>query len=343
MNRLSPWQTAAILMISRVFALSLYEPLTGENTVLTAVCALMLCAVKWALLIPAQKIVSSHPEFRNRISAGVLSVLTVIGAAVLLTVLTDSFASMLEAVYPERYSRFGITTVLLLISAYTASMGRQGLARAAVLMLPVFLATLTLVFFEIRPAMLPDRMSLYSPDPGKAVPVTLMRLPGGSADVFLALTLLPVTDKPKTRSAAVYLAGDALISLGFFMTAGAVLGGFRSGAGSLWFTLSYCTHGSVIDRSGAVFLTISTACAVVTCAALLLVMSRSLGYLTKSSRTNPLLLCPAALLTALLLAVTSRGLSPQLLNAEASFAVSVLTLAAAFAAPIYSRRRERTA
>lgn len=341
MNSLSPYQTAAILILVRMLSLSLYEPLPNENTVLTAAAALILCAVKWLLLMPAVRVISSRQLFCSRAAANIISLMTVAGAAALLLVITDSFASLLEAVSPERYSRFGITVVLLLVCAYTASMGRQGLARTAVLMLPVFLGILAVIFFELRGSMLPDRMSLYSPDPLSEAAVSAVRLSGGSADLFLAVTLIPFTSKPKSRSAAIYLAADAVMSLIFFLMCGSVLGRWRSRSGSLWFTLADCTRGSVIDRSGAVFLAVSTSCAVITCAALLMVLTRSLKLLTGAKSPNILMSGTAALLSALLLALGARGLYPRLVSLPVCTGVSAAAAAAALTSPLYALRKER--
>ena len=340
MNRISSYQAAALLIVSRLLALSLYLPRPHENPVITCVCAVLLCGLKWLLLMPAAQLVSRKRLFTSRTSAAVLSTVTALGAAVLLVMLTEQFSALLGSFHPERYSRFGITAVLLFICAYVASMDRQGLARTASIILPVILGVMALIFIEMRGAMLPDRLNFFAPDPENAVVSTFLRLLGGSVDLLLCACLMPLIDCRPTRTVGVYLTADALMSLGFFLMAGSVLGSFSTG--NLWFTLSCCTHGAVIDRSGAVFLAVMTVCEVLTCSALMLITSRAVGHFFRRTHQSTLLPVTAAVLTVLMLAMLSRNINVQEYAAKFTSSIGAAAVMTMLFSPLYTRKYLRT-
>lgn len=340
MNKITSYQAAAILILSRMFALSLYNAAPGENPALTAAAAAALSILKLLLLLPAVKLLSKRPLTSQKNLAKVRAAFFAVGASCFLMLLTDSLAGLLETVYPDRFSRFGITAVMLFICAYIASMGVQSLARTASLILPSMILVFGLIFFEMRDSMLSDRLNLYSPDMTNELARTLRTLAGELFDVFLLFGLLPLIDRKPESAVKIYIAADCLISLIFFLMSASVLGGFTSGSGNNYFTLSYCTHGSVIDRSGAVFLAAAAGFAMITEAALLTILKMSLRYILPKYDENSLYLGGAAVLTVLLVALNARGA----VIAGFTFAVSVTTAAviiiAALISPLISSKKE---
>lgn len=343
MKKLTSYQAAAILILSRMLSLSMYNSAPGENPTITAAVSAALNILKLILLLPAVRQLSKHPISPSKNLSRIRAVFFAAGAACFLMLLTDSFAGMLETVYPDRFSRFGISVVLLFICAYIASMGVSSLARTASLMLPSFILVFGLIFFEMRDSMLSDRLNLYSPDIFAEIISTVRSLLIELFDVFLLFGLLRLIDRTPEKTVKIYIAADSLMSLVFFMMSASVLGGFTTGSGNNYFSLSYCTHGAVIDRSGAVFLAAATGCTVITGAALLVILKISLRYFIQKYEDSTLYLGIAAVLTTLLVTLSTRGA----VIAGYALALSLITataiLAAAYLSPVFGARKESEA
>ena len=270
-KRISPYALAALLVMTRLFALSMYVPSRGENAALTAVTGLVISLLKLPLMYGAARL-SAKAKRRPMIYGAV----TAFAALVFIAVCADAFTDMLESLYPERMTKAAAAIVLILVCIYTASMGIEGTARTACIMLGALAAVMVPILFEMRGSMLTDRLDLFSHAPIAECTRSAGQLLRYFFDPLIFAALLPYAggaDADKTtvsRTVKPYLIADGLITCVFFLMNAAVMGRFFGQSGYAFFTLSYNTHGSIIDRANGIFTCVSTIGAVLTLSALML-------------------------------------------------------------------------
>jgi hypothetical protein len=129
------------------------------------------------------------------------------------------------------------------------------------------------------------------------------------------------------------------------MMSASVLGSFYPKSGYVFFTLSYCTHGVLLDRADGIFFAAASVFAMITCAALLTILKNSLGFLfkiknesSKTSQPSCLLACAAAL-TVLNLSLIGFNLSPGRYTAVLSIAAAAVILISSAAKIIISSHK----
>ena len=259
--------------MTRLFALSMYVPSRGENAALTAVTGIVISLLKLPLMYGAARL-SARAKRRPMIYGAV----TAFAALVFIVVCADAFTDMLESLYPERMTKAAAAIVLILVCVYTASMGIEGTARTACIMLGALTAVMVPILFEMRGSMLTDRLDLCSPAPLAECTRSAGQLLRYFFDPLIFAALLPYAggaDADKTtvsRTVKPYLIADGLITCVFFLMNAAVMGRFFGHSGFAFFTLSYNTHGSLIDRANGIFTCVSTIGAVITLSSLIIVM-----------------------------------------------------------------------
>lgn len=319
MKTISPYSFAAVLVLSRLFALSLYTPTMGENAGLTAAISLGLSLVKLlAVIILIRFYDGSVSGISEKVKSGVIGVL----AACFIVAAGAEFSIMVESVYPYRFSKLGITIVLFIVCAYVASMGAESLSRTSAILIVSFVAALAFIFFEMRETMFTDRINLYSYAPYAEIKNTVSNLMAQLYDIVIFFGLLPRVRGSGKKAACIYILSDAMIYLVFFLMSAAVMGDFFPKSGYSFFTLSYSTHGAIIDRSDGAFLAISSACAVITIAALMIVLHDHLiKFITIKNDAN-IYTAAALILTSVLLALQSRKVILDGIAAD----VSILTI-----------------
>lgn len=307
METISPYAFAAILILIRIFALSMYVPSANENPAITAVCAIAISAVKLLSFIPLFIIRKRKSSFHNQTLTRCGAVFAAVTAAVYLLMINDAFSTVVESVYPDRFTKIGVAAVMLLIAAYVASMGIHGISRSASICTVTFIIILLIIFTEMRSSMLNDRINLYSGNVGKEIIRTSKNILAFLGDYFVFAALLPYLKRSPAKAAGLYIAADILISLSFFLMSASVMGNFYSKTGFSFFTLAYCTHGSMIDRSDGIFLAVSTCCGLICCAAMLLILKDSLNYLFPIKSDPRIYAYSAVILTAANLSLISFG------------------------------------
>ena len=283
-KKISPYALAALMIVSRLFALSMYIPSEGENAALTAVTAMVLCLFKLPMFLGAAKLfrlASKRPK--------ILGAVLMVSAVLFIIVSADSFTDMLESVYPERLTKLAAAVVLIFACIYTASMGVEGTVRAACVILGVFTVTIIPVLFSMRGSMLTDRIDLYSEMPFTEITRSAGELLRYFAEPLIFAGLLPFAGGEDRRTAGIaaksYLIAEALISCVLFLMHAAVMGRFFGQSGYAFFTLSYNTHGTIIDRANGVFTCVSSMGAVITIAALMLVFREGLEMMNVKKET----------------------------------------------------------
>ena len=309
MKKISAYQAAALLIISRLLMLSMYIADNGENTLLTAVTAASLDIFKMAVMLPAIYILQKKNRIISDRQDSICAVMLGTGALMFLMILTDRFSSLIESAAPEHFSKLGVTAVVLTACAYTASMGIKAVSRTASLLLPIMTAVFTMIFFELRPGILPDRLNLYSADPIAEISHTLTKLAALSSDIFIMFGVFPYISSRPEKTVKLYLTADGIMTLLFFMTSSSVLGTFSGKTGNVWTVLSYCTHGAVIDRSAAVFLAASTVFFLLTGALLFIILKDSIKAVKNDISDSKLLLTLSAGIALLLATMSVRRTS----------------------------------
>jgi hypothetical protein len=340
MKKISPYAFAAILTAARIFALSVYITSADENPTLTAICTVAVSLIKLPLLFliaAAEK----NPS-QSRSAAKLRAVFSAAVSAIFLIMINDMFAELAQSVYPERFGKIGLTAVMLFVSAYVASMGIHGTSRSAVFSVAAFLAAIVIIFAEMRSGMQNDRINLYSANAASEAFRTCKNALAQLADVFIFYEMCRYTHGSAKKSAGLYISADILISLLFFMMSASVLGSFYPKSGYVFFTLSYCTHGVLLDRADGIFFAAASVFAMITCAALLTILKNSLGFLFKikneTSKTSCLLAC-AAVLTVLNLSLIGFNLSPGRYTAVLSIAAAAVILISSAAKIIISSHK----
>lgn len=278
-SRVSALSLAALLTAARLFSLSLYMPRAGENAALTAVTAAALCLPKLPLYYAA-----AHIAERLRGSKVFSGVLTA-AAAGLIYLCADRFSDMTVSAYPERCTKLSTAAALLFVCVYVASMGLSGTARTAGIMLFGFGAVCLPVLVEMRGSMLTDRLDLFSPDPLGEMTGTALRLLGIFCEPVILAGLTDGTRGGVRLAVKPFLIAEALVSGVFFLMCGTVTGRFFGRSGYAFFALSYNTHGAFIDRANGVFTFFSSAFAILTISALMLVIRRAFRETAKESST----------------------------------------------------------
>lgn len=94
METISPYAFAAILILIRIFALSMYVPSANENPAITAVCAIAISAVKLLSFIPLFIIRKRKSSFHNQTLTRCGAVFAAVTAAVYLLMINDAFSTV---------------------------------------------------------------------------------------------------------------------------------------------------------------------------------------------------------------------------------------------------------
>lgn len=340
MKTVSPYAYASILILMRIFAVSMYMPSEGENAAVTAICAVVLSALKLISFIPLFILFKRGVSPQNRVLIRVGATSAAVVSAAFLLIINDLFSTAVESVYPDRFTKIGITAALFFIAAYVASMGVQGVSRACSICAVTFAVMLVVVMVEMRSCMANDRIDLYSRDLGGEAAATAKNLLAFLGDYFVFFALLPYLKSSPQKAAGIYATADMILSLVFFLMCASVMGGFYPRSGFSFFTLSYCTQGSMIDRADGIFLAISAACAIVSCAAMMTVLKDSLRYLFNKGAETGTYLASAAVLTAAALSMINFKVSAGKYSLPLGV-ISAIAIFTASAAAAFLKRRRR--
>ena len=103
MKSISAYQFAGAMIVARILALALYIPSEGENPVVTALALPILALAKYALLALTIRAYEKQAFTRGA------AVCSAILAGALLISICGAFSQSVETVYPDRFSRLGIT------------------------------------------------------------------------------------------------------------------------------------------------------------------------------------------------------------------------------------------
>lgn len=317
MKTVSPYAYASVLIIIRLFFLTVYMASSNENAAITCITAAAFSLAKLAVFILIFIILKQKNIIlrlcQNRYFSKVFYIVSAVFAAAYLLSVSDLFSTLIESVYPDRFTKLGITAVLFIAFAYAASMGIKGVSRAASVSLALFLIIMTIILFGLRGNMISDRINLYTGDIAKHTMTVLGKLLAGSADFFVFFGLLPYLGRSPVKAAGLYITADILISALFFLIGASVMGNFWENSGYSFFTLSCSTQGSLIDRCDGIFLAVSTACALICGAVLFIIFKDSISYLSgiKNADVNTVYTICAAAFTAVSLSFMSFRFKPQ--------------------------------
>ncbi|MGN0634255.1 MAG: hypothetical protein ACI4JW_10375 [Oscillospiraceae bacterium] len=342
MKTISVYAFAATVITAKLFALSMYVPTKNENAAVTAAAAIIFSIIKLIGLIP---LFFCAKENNGRLTSTLSRAAFAVGAAVFLLIINDSFSTLIETIYPDRFTKAGIMTVLFIIFAYTASMGINGVSRSASLILIFSLATIAVLIANLSSEMLTSRLNMYSEDMSRELFSSVRNLAAYLFDYFLFYGLLPYLDGKPQKTAALYISSEIIISTLFFLTGGAVLGDYFASSGYSFFTLSYSSHGELVARSDVVILVLSTAAAVISGAGLMIILKNSLGGLFRIKNDITLYTAAAAVLTAVILSLNIFGFNFREISPAVSAAAFILLPAGAVykcaAQLIHDRKGER--
>ena len=303
MKSLSPYAYAAILIIMRLFALSMYSPNQTENPAITAVVTIIFSFFKLLTLIPV--IIFFKRNGEQGLSLAPLyklsSALFLLFSSLLLLSSANSFSQMISSLYPDRFAKISIAATIIFIAAYIASMGLNGIGRACTILSVLFSAFLLFIFVETKSAMLNDRINLYSDDLQSELINTTANISSYLLDYLAFFGLLPYLKNSIAKAAGLYITADCLISILFFLMSASVMGDFWNDSNYSFFTLSFASQGSIIDRSDALALVISGGSALVTFSILLTIAKDSVKSIFKIKSENLVLASIAAMLTIILI------------------------------------------
>ena len=300
MKSISAYQFAGAMIVARILALALYIPSEGENPVVTALALPILALAKYALLALTIRAYEKQTFTRGA------AVCSAIFAGALLISICGAFSQSVETVYPDRFSRLGITAVFFIIGAYVASMGAAGTVGIFLFAAAIFSAIL---LFQTRGSMLTDRITLYSPSPLRDLESALRNLTAYSADVFIFAMMLPYVRSSPKKAAGIYLTADVLIWLVFAMAYAAIMGRLYPRSGYSFFAIAYCTQGLLIDRADGVFFCVVSAAAIIVCALLTGILKNAVKYVFTSIRSDEkTYLAAAGVLTAAAISLSGFGI-----------------------------------
>lgn len=332
MKSISAYQFAGAMIVARILALALYIPSEGENPVVTALALPILALAKYALLALTIRAYEKQAFTRGA------AVCSAILAGALLISICGAFSQSVETVYPDRFSRLGITAVFFIIGAYVASMGAAGTVRTAGIFLFAAAIFSAILLFQTRGSMLTDRITLYSPSPLRDLESALRNLTAYSADVFIFAMMLPYVRSSPKKAAGIYLTADLLIWLVFAMAYAAIMGRLYPRSGYSFFAIAYCTQGLLIDRADGVFFCVVSAAAIIVCALLTGILKNAVKYIFTSIRSDEkTYLAAAGVLTAA--AISLSGFGIELSRYAGVLAAAVWIALAAYALTgIFSRK-----
>ncbi len=295
MKKITPYTAAAVLILSRLYAYALYVPGQNESTVSTVISILIMNVIKILVLIPVVKLNSKKEHYEKPVSAflGILSFVGLMSAG-------SGFIGLCRDVYYDRFSTLGIQLIWFAVCAYTASMGLPGISKASGFMVFAFTGVILLTFVGMRHYMLPDRMISGSGATLSVISQGAKKLCFTLYDIPILYSLLPRIKSDHKKSTALYITFDTVIAVIVFFMYSAVLGDFRSKPGYSIFTLFSCTEGTLVDRSDGVFIAITCACGMVTCAALMLSICDSIKAFYRKANYSTVLVAAAGITTVLL-------------------------------------------
>jgi hypothetical protein len=348
MKTVSPFSYAALLIAVRIFALSMYVPAANENPAITVLTSAAVSLAKLIILLPLCVFFSRKKSLPSTADSNLrshrfvcksLAIFTLLCSSIFVLMINDAFSTVVESVYPDRFTKIGIIAVLPIIAAYISSMGINGLTRTAAVTSVCFIAVFAVILLGMHSDMHTENINFYSENLRSEILATLKNLTAFLGDIFLFFTLLPYLKKSPVKAAGIYLTTDVLVTAVFLLTSSAVMGGFQSSSGFAFFTLAYFTHGSFIDRADGIFLSASAACAFITSAALFTVLKDSLKYLFPKTENGGILLVSSATLTLSGLSLANYGLHIGE-KTDILSAVSVFVLAASAVIFAISARRK---
>ncbi len=349
MNTISEYSLAAVLLVIKLFTLSMYVPVDGENPVITAVIFTIMSLIKLCTLIPlfyCAKKQGGYAALSGRFKA-FGCIFFALGAAGLAAAVSDLLSTAIESVYPDRYTKFSITLIFFFICAYIASMGIKGFSRCSAGALFVILPLMLFVFYQMRGALLNDRLNFYADRPLPLINQTVKNLLEYTVDYFIFFGLLPYLKGSPSRAAGIYICADIIIVLLVLLTSASVMGSFWDNSGYIFFALSFSTFGSVIDRSDGIYLAISSGAAIICGSALLIVLKDSLNFFNGAKDKNILLISAAALTAICVFADNLQLSSQRLITPICLFSAAVLFIISCISAVRIKRidvmKNERTA
>ncbi len=327
MKSISPYAYASIMILIRLFSLSLYTPYQEENPGLTALACVLFFLIKLAFFIP---LIFAFKKFNGnenlgRFASKITALFFLMFSVLFLILLSLSFSTAIQTIYPNSFTSIALSVVIFIIALYIASMGIRGIARSSGIILISSLILLIIMFIQMKDCMSNEQLNLFSQSLLGGICSALKNLALNSADILVFFGLLNYLNGSVKKAAGLYLTCDCIITHIFFLMCGSVMGKLFSKLKYSFFMISFATKGNILNRTDAFALSISTACAIITLSVILIILKDSVKYLFNVKNDVKVLSISSILLTVLLIFLSSFTVDTHIILLTTSIiAVTVL-------------------